>query len=66
MSKTKSAFGRHARSVCIVTELPVRLQEKISLTERQGVKPVIVNLGSGVLKITQLGSGELVIEIEPP
>ena len=66
MSKTKSAFGRRARSVCIVTELPVRLQEQISPTDRQGVEPVIVRIGSGVLRITQLGSGELVIEIEPP
>jgi hypothetical protein len=54
--------GRCARSVCIVTDLPITVQPKNKIKG----KPSILRLGSVKLKITETGSGELVIEIEPP
>jgi len=61
----RSPFGRRtARSVCIVTDKPVRLQEKI--TPKLDARPVIVSLASAILKISELPTGEIVIEIEPP
>jgi hypothetical protein len=64
MSLNQAAQGRRARSVCIVTDKPVRLQEKI--TRKLDARPVIVSLGSAILKISELPTGEIVIEIEPP
>jgi hypothetical protein len=66
MSKTKSAFGRHALSVRIVTELPVSLQYKSDARFKRDTKPIIVSLVSAIIRVTESASGELVIEIEPP
>ena len=50
----------------MVTQLPVRLQEKI-VTAREP-KPVAqrVRVGSVILLVSLSATGEIVIEIEPP
>lgn len=65
MTINQSAFGRVARSACIVTDLPVRLQEKKAQRTRLS-DAKIVWLGSIKVLIGVSATGEVFIEIEPP
>ena len=64
MSKTKSAFGRHAFSVRIVTDLPVTVERKNkrALTD---LSWQLISLRSGPIWIKELPSGEIIISDEP-
>jgi hypothetical protein len=64
MRNSQTAFGRCVRSVCIVTQLPVRLQEKIAKAHKPCAQ--IVRIGSTVLFVTLSATGEIVIEVDPP
>ncbi len=66
MATNQNAFGRRARSVCIVTKLPVRLQAKSTNVLRDVVESRIVRLGSITIRIGVSPTGEVVCEIEPP
>jgi hypothetical protein len=57
---------RRPRSVCIVTELPVRLQQENAATQEPDTRPLIVPLASAKIRISETATGEIVIEIEPP
>jgi hypothetical protein len=63
----RSPFGRRtARSVCIVTELPVRLQAKSAYVNPANiVETHIVRTCVGVRRIRITATGELIID-EPP
>jgi hypothetical protein len=63
----RSPFGRRtARSVCIVTELPVRLQAKsIHINPAHIVETYIVRTCVGVQRIRVTASGEVIYD-EPP
>jgi hypothetical protein len=61
----QTACGRQARSLCIVSELPLRLQEK-KARDGKLAEAKIVRLGSVKLLVGLSATGELVIEIEPP
>jgi hypothetical protein len=65
MSVKQVASGRRARSVCIVTQIPLRLQHEIAAFRVKG-KPRIIYLESATIRITESASADLVIEIEPP
>ncbi len=65
MSLNQAAQGRRARSVCMVTQIPLRLQHVIAAFRVKG-KPCVIYLESATIRITESVSGELVIEIEPP
>lgn len=66
MSKTKSAFGRNALSVCILTDAPIKVQHK----KRDQKLPVngwqMLSLPSGPIWIRESESGEVVMTDEPP
>ncbi len=65
MPLDQAAQGRRARSVCIVTRLPVRLQDK-SAPQVADVSSRVVRLQSATLIITESATGEISIKIEPP
>lgn len=65
MSLLKAAQGRRARSVCIVTDKPVRLQAKSHRITGWFVETQIVRIGNAVLRIRLTATGEIVID-EPP
>lgn len=65
MMCNQTAFGRKARSVCIVSDLPVRLQQKNSARPKLS-NAKIVWLGSVKVLVGLSASGEVVIEIDPP
>jgi len=56
---------RRARSVCIITTLPIQLQREIAAF-RVKAAPKVLYLETATIRIFQSVSGELVIEIEPP
>jgi hypothetical protein len=66
MRKTKSAFGRRALSVCILTDAPINVQHK----KRDEKLPVngwqLLSLPSGPIWIRESESGEVVMTDEPP
>ena len=62
----RSPFGhRTVRSVCIVSELPVRLQAKSVKVRTDIVETRIVRIGSTTLRIRLSATGEVIID-EPP
>lgn len=65
MPTKQTAFGRHALSVCILTQLPVRVQQEIAAF-KVAAKPQTLYLKTATIRITESVSGEVVIEIEPP
>ena len=66
MFQNQAAFRRRARSVCIVTDLPVRLQGKKKQSTKRESGTQIMRLGSVVLAVRLTATGEIVIEVEPP
>ena len=65
MSLNQAAHGRRAKSLCIVTELPVRLQAKSAKVRTDIVETRIVRIGSTTLRIRMSATGELIVD-EPP
>jgi len=67
MRTNEALLGRRRpRSVCIVTELPVRLQAKlIEIKADNIVETQIVRIGSNVVRIRLTATGELIYD-EPP
>lgn len=65
MPNNQSAFRRKAEGVCIVGDLPVRLQAKNAVRQKLS-DARIVWLGSVKLLVGFSATGELVIEPEPP
>lgn len=66
MSLKLTAYGRRkARSVCIVTALPVRLQEKKS-ADTKTISSHVVRLAWATIIISQSASSEVTIVLEPP
>jgi len=67
MPLTLTALGRRkARSVCIVTDLPVRLQAKSKRPVPELLESRFVQIGSTTALIGLTATGELTIWIEPP
>lgn len=66
MSFHQAAQGRHARSVRIITDLPVRLQGKKQKSKTREPGAQIIRLGGVVLLVRLTAVGELVFEVEPP
>lgn len=60
-----TAFGRRARSVCIVSQLSVTVQPK-SKRLKLGTRIAVLYAGSATISVRRLESGEEVIVIEPP
>jgi hypothetical protein len=65
MSTKHVACRRQARSVCIVTDKPVRLQAKSNRVTGWFVETQIVRIGNAVLRVRLTATGEIVID-EPP
>ncbi len=66
MSISRTADKRLAACrVCILTQLPLRLQHEIAVF-KVAAKPKILYLKTATIRITESVSGELVIEIDPP
>ncbi len=61
----QTAYGRHARSVCIVSDLPARLQGK-NAPRQKLAEAKVIRIGSTKVLIGLTSTGELVIEPEPP
>jgi hypothetical protein len=66
MSKNQAANWRRARSVCIVTDLPVRLQAKSATRKDKPVETQIVRMGSVRVRVSLFSTGEFLVEMEPP
>jgi len=66
MRISQAASRRHAQTVCIVTQLPVSLQEKKVTHDQTCVELRTIWLRSATITIYQLGSGKLIIKVEPP
>lgn len=56
---------RHPLGVRIVTRSAVAVQEKIS-EQTKSVKATVIRLASVTIRVRELPTGELVIEVEPP
>ena len=65
MRINQAASGRQARTVRIVTANPVAVQEKLS-DQTKSVKASVLRLTSATIRVRELPTGELVIEVEPP
>ncbi len=65
MRINQAASGQQARTVRIVTREAVAVQEQLS-DGTKSVKASILRLASATIRVRELASGELVIEIEPP
>jgi len=66
MRKTKNAFGRHALSVCILTDAPINVQHKKRDRKLPNAGWQLVTLPSGPIWIKESESGEIVMTDEPP
>lgn len=66
MSKYQAASWRRARSVLIVTDLPVRLQAKKKQSTKREPGTQIVRLGDVVVLLRLSATGEIHVEVEPP
>ena len=62
----QAAQRRRARSVSIVSHLPIYVQLKNTIALTGNDKATTVYLATATITITQLGNGEIAIEIEPP
>jgi hypothetical protein len=65
MSSKQVAFGRQARSVHIVSTLPIHLQREIAAFWVKNT-PKVIHLETATIRILESVSGDLIIEIEPP
>lgn len=61
-----AALRRRARSVLIVTDLPVRLQGKKKHRKRHEPGTRIVRLGDVVVLLSLSATGVVTFEVEPP
>lgn len=62
-----TAYGRRARSVCIVTDLPVRLQAKKKSTKHDRIPGAkLVRLGGVSVLLYLTATGELGVIEDPP
>jgi hypothetical protein len=61
----QTAYGRHARSVCIVSDLAARLQGK-NRPRQKLAEAKVIRIGSTKVFIGITATGELVIETDPP
>jgi hypothetical protein len=66
MTINQSTFGRKARSACIVTDLPVRLQEKKAARPKLSAESKTIWFGSIRVIVSLSATGEITFEIEPP
>lgn len=66
MSISRTAFERRrARSVHIVSTLPIQLQREIAAFKVKNT-PKVLYLETATIRIFESVSGDLIIEIEPP
>jgi hypothetical protein len=65
MYPNQAAQRRHARSVCIVTDKPVRVQAKSNQPTGAFVETKVVRLNGTLWRLRMTATGEVVID-EPP
>jgi hypothetical protein len=66
MKSNQAAQRRLAQSVLIVAQFPINVSFKNSLTVSPDNKATTVYLGTATITVTDMGNGEIAIEIDPP
>lgn len=66
METNKSASRQHGKTVRILTDFPVLVQTKNTLTRKSRSKPVAIMLGQFLITLSVTDSGEPVLKIDEP